>query len=47
MGQRVNLISKFNQVRVDVVKAHLKKFFKFIKLDPKLSDLVMNRLKAL
>jgi len=43
MDQRVNFISKLKLENVGV----LKKNFKLIKLDPKLSDLVMAKLNIL
>jgi len=47
MGQRVNLKSKLKLLNVGVAKANYKcVFYSFFKLDPKLSDLFMTRLKA-
>jgi hypothetical protein len=46
MGQRDNLKSKLNLVKGGVVKANLKSVYKFFKLDPKLSDLFITKLKT-
>lgn len=45
MGQQLNFISKLNLIKESVVKANSNEILKLIKLDPKLSDLIMNRLK--
>jgi len=47
MGQLVNLLSELKLLKffVGVVKTNFKKVTKFNKLDPKPSDLTINRLK--
>jgi hypothetical protein len=47
MGQRVNMKSELKLLNVGAVKANFNKIIdKFFILDPKLSDLFMNKLKA-
>ena len=48
MGQRLNVSSKLKPIGVGVAKASLNRamFFKLDVLDPKPSDLVMDRLKV-
>ena len=46
MGQRLNVSSKLKPIGVGVAKASLNRANKFNVLDPKPSDLVMDRLKV-
>jgi len=48
MDQLLNLNSKHNLIKECEVKANMNSIvFKLFKLDPKLSDLTMNRLKIM
>jgi hypothetical protein len=46
MGQRLNLTSKLKAIAVGAAKASLNRASQFVGLDPKPSDLAMDRLKA-
>jgi len=46
MGQQVNLFSKLKSEDGSEVKAKFKKIIKLNKLNPKSSELIMNKLKV-
>jgi len=45
MGQQVNVLSELKLKRIGEVKTNLNKVIKFNILDPKSSELIMNKLK--